>query len=175
MYKTIDRSPEIDGIQANVIHAPDTVAVRVDHQQWETLPNNSQSMIIQHNGPISHQHKQLGPTTTITAHSIQSSQSDIVEPVQSSLNSPSASPIGQVSQQHQEDVVQQISPSGRISTELSRANSLNGYIFWPQRVVSSKTPTENLILSYLESDEQVYKQSDVTGADHHYYHGNELH
>ena len=152
---------------ANCIRAPGSLVVSVDHQ-WETAPN-SHSIVIQHNGSLSHE-QPLTPVNSVQTHSLQSSPSDNVDSIRPILNPPSSSSVVQAPYQHPEDVLKISIPERCSSNESNRNNYLNGYIIWPQKM-SPKNRKENLILSYLDSDKHLYKQSEIAGTDQHYFHG----
>lgn len=156
------RSPDVD--QTDPRHGSGSLALTLDHQ-WETAPN---SQIEQH-GPQSHQ-QSLVAVTPLQAHLLQSLPNDIVDPIRSTLKSPSTSCVVQAPYQHQEDALKISIPDRCSTNEVSRNNCLNGYIIWPQKM-SPKSRKENLILSYLDVDKHSYKQPEIAGTDQHYYHG----
>lgn len=161
-----NRSPEVDPVDC--IGEPGSLVVSIDHQ-WESAPN-SQSVVIQHNESLSHQ-QPLTPVNNVQAHSLQSSPSDNVDSIRSTLNPPSSCSVVQVPyQQHPEDVLKISIPERSSPNESNRNNYLNGYIIWPQKM-SPKNRKENLILSYLDSDKHLYKQSEIAGTDQHYFPG----
>lgn len=104
------------------------------------------------------------------AHSLQSSPSDNVDFIRSTLNPPSSSSDVHAPYQHPEDVLKISIPEHSSPSESNRNNYLNGYIIWPQKM-SPKNRKENLILSYLDSDKHLYKQSEIAGTEQHYFHG----
>ncbi|XP_046657851.1 neuronal PAS domain-containing protein 2-like [Daphnia pulicaria] len=162
----VSKSPEVDPVDC--IGAPGSLVVSIDHQ-WESAPN-SQSVVIQHNESLSHQ-QPLTPVNNVQAHSLQSSPSDNVDSIRSTLNPPSSCSVVQVPyQQHPEDVLKISIPERSSPNESNRNNYLNGYIIWPQKM-SPKNRKENLILSYLDSDKHLYKQSEIAGTDQHYFPG----
>ena len=150
---------------ADCIRAPGSLVVSIDHQ-WETA-SNSQSISIQHNGSLSHEQ----PLTPVNqAHSLQSSPSDNVDFIRSTLNPPSSTSDVHAPYQHPEDDLKISIPEHSSPSESNRNNYLNGYIIWPQKM-SPKNRKDNLILSYLDSDKHLYKQSEIAGTEQHYFHG----
>ncbi|XP_057381265.1 neuronal PAS domain-containing protein 2-like [Daphnia carinata] len=165
--REVSKSPDVD--QSDPLGEPGSLALALDHQ-WETAPN-SQSMIVQHNGPQSHQ-QSLVAVSPLQAHLLQSSPNDNTEPIRPTLKSPPLSTSCAVRSpyQHQEDALKISIPDRCPTNELSRNNCLNGYIIWPQKM-SPKNRKENLILSYLDVDKHAYKQPEIAGTDQHYFHG----
>ena len=161
-----NRSPEMDPVDS--IRAPGSLVVSIDHQ-WESAPN-SQSIGIQHNESLISHQQPLTPVNNVQSHSLQSSPSDNVDSIRPTLNPPSSCSVVQVPYQQPEDVLKISIPERSSPNESNRNNYLNGYIIWPQKM-SPKNRKENLILSYLDSDKHLYKQSEITGTDQHYFHG----